>query len=89
MKTPPQRMGLWIPKYSIGIEWGGQIGHGGVCIVAVMCFHKMYGLNGLKHHLPVQKRYDVTIVTHTQLNVKIELEFWEAEFAKIPSLQAY
>ena len=40
----------------------------------------MYGLYGLKHH-KVEKSLDVTIVTDNGRNLKIELEFCEAEFA--------
>ena len=42
----------------------------------------MYGLYGLKHH-KVEKSLDVTIVMDNdgQRNLKIELEFCEAEFA--------
>ena len=40
----------------------------------------MYGLYGLKHH-KVEKSFDVTIVIHGRRNLKIELEFCEAEFA--------
>ena len=42
-------------------------------------FQKIYGLCGLKGHI-VEIRGGVTLVDGRR-NVKIELEFWEAEFA--------
>ena len=50
------------------------------CIVHVIRVQNIYGLYGLKHH-KVEKSFDVTIVIHGRRNLKIELEFCEAEFA--------
>ena len=51
------------------------------CIVHVISFQKMYGLDGLKHH-KVEKSLDITIVTTDNgRSLKIELEFCEVEFA--------
>ena len=47
------------------------------CIVHVISFQKMYGLYGLKHH-KVEKSLNFTT---DDGNLKIELEFCEAEFA--------
>ena len=53
----------------------------GQWIVAAISFQKIYGLCGLKRQT-VEKKYDVIIVTYRQMdrgNVKIELEFCEAD----------
>ena len=50
-------------------------------IVDVLSFQKIFSLCGLKGHI-VEIRGGVTLVDDEQRrNVKIELEFWEAEFA--------
>ena len=50
-------------------------------IVDVLSFQKIFSLCGLKGHI-VEIRGGVTLEDDEQRrNVKIELEFWEAEFA--------
>ena len=56
-------------------------------IVDVLSFQKIFSLCGLKGHI-VEIRGGVTLVddrrttnNEQRRNVKIELEFWEAEFA--------
>ena len=62
-------------------------------IVDVLSFQKIFSLCGLKGHI-VEIRGGVTLVdgrtdgrTDEQRNVKIELEFCEAEFAKKTSIR--
>ena len=59
----------------------------GEWIVDVLSFKKIFSLCGLKGHI-VEIRGGVTLVddrrttnNEQRRNVKIELEFWEAEFA--------
>ena len=60
-------------------------------IVDVLSFQKIFSLCGLKGHI-VEIRGGVTLVddrrttnNEQRRNVKIELEFWEAEFAMMRS----
>ena len=60
----------------------------GEWIVDVISFQKIFGFCGVRGHI-VEIRRDVTLVdnertTNNGRNVKIELEFWEAEFAMKP-----
>ena len=57
----------------------------GEWIVDVISFQKIFGFCSVRGHI-VEIRRDVTLVdeqrtTNNGRNVKIELEFWEAEFA--------